>query len=180
MVIEEAITIEDALVGLFYQAQHSKVYRKKLNRFRIITPLIWIVCATMIVSLKGYLFWLLIVVLTICALWFLYYPIRFKKLSLNHYRNHLKNKMDELGNSVTETDFYHLQENNIKVVGNGMEFSFQHDSINKSVELNNHFLIIIKSGGTITFNKNSSNYRDVFNYFNSLDIIKETDLNWKM
>jgi hypothetical protein len=27
MVIEEAITIEDALVGLFYQAQNSKVYR---------------------------------------------------------------------------------------------------------------------------------------------------------
>ncbi|WP_438969342.1 hypothetical protein [Nonlabens sp.] len=148
--------------------------------FRTVTPLIWILCTTVIVSFKGYSLWLLIINVMISALWFLLYPIRFKKLNIKQYRKYLKDKMDELGDNLTETDFYHLLQDKIIVVGNGMEFSFKHDAINKSIELNTHFVLFIKSGGTISFNKNSSNYIDIFNYFNSLDIIKETDLNWKM
>lgn len=180
IILKEEFTIDDALVGLFYDTQHSEDYKKKLNRYRLVSPLIWLACASVIFYIRAFPIWIYLIILTFCILWYVFYPIRFKKLILKKHREFLKNKIDELGALLTKKDVFHLSKEQIIIEGNNTQTTITPNHIEKMLVLNTHLVIFVKSGGTISFNKDSANYDTFYNFFTSLNLKKESDLNWKI
>lgn len=179
-VIEEKIELGDSLNGLFYKAQHSKLYKKKLwiNRILLFASLL-LICHFLYT--KDIIpTWVIIVAVIFSILVFIFYPVRFKKLNVKHYRKYLENKKIELGDSYTDKDIFKLSETNILIIGDGIELKLEHQSIDRCIEIKTHLIIFLKSGGTISFNKNSNNYKDFQSYFKALNVDYQLDLNWKI
>lgn len=179
-VIEEHGGIEDALIGILYQAQNSKLYKRKLWMNRLVL--------TIVVFSVGYIYfsigiipsWSIYIVGLVSIAIFSFYPIRFKKINIRHYKKYLREKELKLGDSLTESDVYKLSDDNISILSNGIELSMKPERIAKFVELNTHLILFLKAGGTISFNKSSPNFKEFQNYFKSLDVAYQEDFNWKL
>ncbi|MEP5132219.1 hypothetical protein, partial [Nonlabens ulvanivorans] len=150
-IVKEKFTLEDNLIGLFYKAQHSKEYRAKLLKSRLTFPLIWSALVIVLFIINDTISWFGIVLLILSILWFFFYPIRYKRLHIKHYRKYLENKKKELGDSYTEEDIFHLNYTDFKIYSDGVELSIPISRIEKLVELNTHLILFIKAGGLIAF-----------------------------
>ncbi|GAK89245.1 hypothetical protein JCM19297_1073 [Nonlabens ulvanivorans] len=179
-IVKEKITLEDNLIGLFYKAQHSKEYQAKLLKTRLTLPLIWSALVIVLFIINDTISWFGIILLIISIFWFFFYPLRYKRLNIKHYRKYLENKKKELGDSYTEEDIFYLDQTDFKIYSDGIELSIPISRIEKLVELNTHLILFIKAGGLIAFNKTSDNYDRLDDYFKSINIPTEQDLNWSM
>lgn len=183
IIIEEKNDIEDALVGLFYQSQHSKIYKKKLLRNQLMVPAIWLSLASYLIYVNNgsnlIPLWIPISMIIFSIIWLMFYHYRFKKINKKYYRNYLENKQKELGDFYTNTNTFELSKEQITIKSNRAINSFEPSRIEKTVELTTHLVIYVKSAGSISINKRSKNYYKFKKYFDSLDVVKMKDDKWK-
>ncbi|MEP1488546.1 MAG: hypothetical protein ABJK28_08965 [Algibacter sp.] len=176
--LKYSLTNEDFLEHQLYIASKSKNVIKKRKRTRVIIPLIYLVIALSYFFSKGN-YTVSLIFISISIIWYLFYPIRSKKLHIKHYQNHInenyKNRIHvESEIEITNDYIFGKEKTN--------ESKTSIEEVESLIELKTRFFLKLKTGLSLIIPKvvigDISNFKNKFIELN-INIIDESDWEFK-
>lgn len=174
--LKYALTNEDFLEHQLYVASKSETIIKKRKRTRVIIPLVYLTLALFFFFNKGN-YTSCIIFISIAVVWYLFYPIRSKKLHIKHYQNHINEHYKNRINVESEIEI-----TNEYIFGKEKsgESKTSIEEIESLIELKNRFFLTLKTGLSLVIPKTA--IHDITQFKNKItelhiEIIDE--LNWE-
>lgn len=176
MKLEYSLSNDDFLEHQLYIASKSERIIKKRQRTRVMVPILYLALGIFsFIQKDSYL--MIIIFLTIAILWYVFYPIRSKKLHIKHYQNHVDDHYKNRINKSCEIEF-----NEAYIFGkeSSGESKINIEEVESLIELKNRFFLKLKSGLSLiiprTAIKNSDDFKNEIAKLN-IPIIDE--LKWE-
>jgi len=148
MIVRYRVTADDLLTNQLYYAATSEHIRKKRKRNRIMVPLFYLVIA--IISFTLAKPFMSIAFVVIAVLWYLFYPLRERRIYIRHFKNFIAERMkglDDQEASFQITDEYILGQDGTT------EIKMATSEIINMIELPTLILLRLKGGQSILFPK---------------------------
>lgn len=175
MKLEYSLTFDDFLKHRLYEASKSKLINKKRRQQRLIIPILYLVIGLVSLLISNNLIFAIICFL-IAIIWFLFYPIRSKKLHIKHYKKHIE---DSCKNKINEHITLEFNDDHIYSKDRISEGKLNLSETNTLIELENHFFLKLQTGDSLIIPKravySSDDFKEMMKQIN-IPIIDET--NW--
>lgn len=179
IIIKFKLIEEDVLINQLYRASVTKSIIKRRRFYRILVPILYLLLST-IQFLSGDID-VPIIFIIIAIIWFLFYPRYSKRRYRKYYINWIKeNSSGVLDREVT----IGLNEEKLTISDEMKETTMLLEEVNSIVEIKNHFLLGLLSGGYIIIPKidiegDVTTLIEQLSHVRSLEIKKSLDWQWK-
>ncbi|RYF89706.1 MAG: hypothetical protein EOO00_09710 [Chitinophagaceae bacterium] len=148
MTLRFRVTAEDLLTNQLYYASTSERIRKKRKRNRIMVPLFYLIIAAISFTLAQP--FLSIAFLVIGVLWYLFYPLRERRIYIRHFRNYVAERMKDVNDQYAT---FQITDGHIIGQDGSTEIKMATSEILRIVELPTLILLRLKGGQSIIFPK---------------------------
>lgn len=176
MKIEYKLEYLDYLTYQLYSSSKSAIHQKRRRNSRISIPVIYILFALFTLSQSGFTS-LVTVLFLLAILWYLFYPKYASWKYKRHFEQHVRDNYEKKTESVTHLDF---QDDAIQARDVNSESTIQYSSIEKLIELPNHFLLRLKSGDTLIIPRQSVKDLDDFkSMLESCGVKNKNESDWE-
>mgnify|MGYP000477646293 CR=1 FL=1 len=174
--LKYSLTNEDFLEHQLYIASKSKNIIKKRKRTRVIVPLVYLALALFFFfSKENYIS--SIIFISIAVVWYLFYPIRSKKLHIKHYQNHIT---EHYKNRIGVESEIKITNDYIFGIDNSGESKTKIEEVESLIELKNRFFLKLKKGLSLVIPKTAIDDIMLFkNKISELNIEIIDELNWE-
>ena len=181
LTLKYSLDANDFLSHQLYVASKSAQVKKRRMRTRLVVPIIYVLIGTFLFFQKKEIFAILFLVFALC--WFFLYPLRDKNLYRKYYQKFIQENYKERIGRKTEISFYddHIFSKDI-----GAEGKIQMSELTEIIELQDVFLIRLKTGVSVIIPKNKiPNPKEIAKYLKNLanklkiNFNQENDWVWK-
>ncbi|MCI5058900.1 MAG: YcxB family protein [Flavobacteriales bacterium] len=169
---------EDFVLLQLFVAAHSNQIQKRIKRNRWLVPVLYLIIAILLLSMRNFTYNITAIVVIIFALiWYIFYP----KFNKWRYKRFYNKYAEEIYQKRFGRDFkVTLSESTITMEEEKGKSELNVSEIERVIELKKYYLIKLKSSLHLIVPQNEVSDKKRFKqYFESKDLEWDYQLNWK-